>query len=276
MKPYQINATRVIVIPDFHQDINFAREALEKEKSNYDHIITLGDEFDSHKSFPAVAGIKETAQFAIDLQRGTFGSITQLLGNHSLAYAESWYSNSRFSHKRHLMNCCGGFTNSKSIEINKIFKWENWQKYQLFCEFGGFLISHAGFHPSFWNFYKTREENLDALWEESVDALRSISIKSSRLFGCGQARGGQLKAGGPCWLDFNDEFDDNPELPPQIVGHTQSCNEVKQKGRSYCIDGAQQIYIVMDENGGVEVKTLHPSGNWSLNDLNFPRETRTL
>ncbi len=276
MKPYQVNASRAIIIPDSHQDIAWVKGILEREKGNYNHIITLGDEFDSHKSFPEVAGIKETAQFAISLQEGAYGPITQIVGNHSLAYMESWAANSKYSHKHHLYNYCGGFTNSKSIEINKIFKWENWRKYQLLCEFGGYLISHAGFHPSFWNFYKTKEENLDELWDESDDALRSISIKPSRLFGAGQARGGQLKWGAVCWLDFNEEFEDNAELPPQIVGHTVSQNTIKQKGRSYCIDGFQNTYIILNKDGNFEVKTTHKSGSWHLENLAFPTETRAI
>lgn len=269
LKPYQVNASRAILIFDSHQNILWAKEIFEREKGNYDHIITGGDEFDSYKKFPEVAGIKETAQFVISLQEGAYGPITQLIGNHNIAYMECWAANSRYSHKHHIYNGHSGFTNSKSIEINKIFKWENWRKYQLFCEFGGYLISHAGFHPSYWNFYKTKEENLDALWDEADDALRAVSIKPSRFFGCGQVRGGQLSYGSPIWLDWEEEFVDNLELPPQIVGHTQAENTIRRIGRSYCIDGAQTTYALLSNDGKIEFKTTDPTGKYFFREGTF-------
>lgn len=255
MKPYQINAKKVIYFSDYHQNIQWVKNILELEKGNYDHIIFGGDEFDTHLSTKEVAGIKETANFALDLLHGKFGPSTCLIGNHLLAYAESWYANSKFSNKHHIINSCSGFTNKKSMEINKIFKFEDYKKYQLFCKFGGYLISHAGFHPSFWNFYKTREENLDILWEKSKDDFGSISIKSSSLFGCGTARGGQLKYGGPCWCDFTDEFADDEAIGPQLVGHTSCDNTVRFKGKSYCCDGNQTTYALLDSYGKIEFKS---------------------
>jgi hypothetical protein len=276
MKPYQIQANACLAISDIHQDLTYAKSILLKEKGNYDHVVFFGDMFDSHKSHPQVAGIKETARFMKEVCEFVYGPATILASNHDLNYMECWAANQRFSHKRTRFNNCGGFTNSKSIEINKILSWENWSKVRMFCEFGGFVLSHAGFHPSFWNFYKTKEENLDALWEESEDALRSVSIRPSRFFEAGEARGGKNKIGGPIWLDFNEEFVDNTELPPQIVAHTQSPNTVKQKGRSYCIDGSQQIYLLMDKTGEFQVKTIHPSGNWHLENLNYPQHTTAI
>jgi len=255
MKTYQVKANKVLLFSDYHQNIKWVKHILELEKDNYDHIIFAGDEFDTHESTDKISGIKETARFAVDLVNGKFGPSTCLIGNHLLSYAESWFANSKYSHKHNIINSCSGFTNSKSIEINKIFKWEDYQKYQLFCEFGGYLISHAGFHPSFWNFYKTREENLNSLWDESKDSFNSISIKPSRLFGCGEARGGQLKAGGPCWLDFLEEFTDNEEIGPQLIGHTQNHNTIRFKGKSFCIDGGQTTYALLDSSGKIEFKS---------------------
>jgi hypothetical protein len=255
MKPYQIKANKVLWFSDYHQNTRWVSHILELEKGNYDHIIFGGDEFDTHESTDKVSSIKETARFALDLVNGKFGPSTCLIGNHLLAYAESWFANSKYSHKHNIINSCSGFTNSKSMEINKIFKWEDYQKYQLFCEFGGYLISHAGFHPSFWNFYKTREENLASLWDESKDAFNSISVKPSHLFGCGEARGGKLKAGGPCWLDFLEEFTDNEEIGPQLIGHTSYYNTVRYKNKSYCCDGRQTTYALLDSSGKIEFKS---------------------
>ena len=83
----------------------------------------------------------------------------------------------------------------------------------------------------------------------------SISIKPSHLFGCGEARGGQLKAGGPCWLDFLEEFTDNEEIGPQLIGHTQNHNTIRFKGKSFCIDGGQTTYALLDSSGKIEFKS---------------------
>jgi len=255
MKPYQVKANKVIYFSDYHQNTTWVSHILELEKGNYDHIIFGGDEFDTHQSTNEVSNIKETAHFAVDLINGKFGPSTCLIGNHLVAYAESWYANSKYSNKHNIFNSCSGFTNSKSMEINKIFKWEDYQKYQLFCEFGGYLISHAGFHPSFWNFYKTRGENLISIWDESKDAFRSISIKPSRLFGCGEARGGTLKHGGPIWCDFAEEFLHTEEIGPQLIGHTSCHNTVRYKDKSYCCDGQQTTYALLDSSGKIEFKS---------------------
>jgi hypothetical protein len=128
-----------------------------------------------------------------------------------------------------------------------------------------------------WNFYKTKEENLSYFWEQSKDALRSISIKSHELFGCGMARGGRNPVGGPCWLDFWMEFSDDINIPPQIVGHTQDSNTVKQSGRSYCIDGAQTTYIILKDTGEFEIKTTNNAeGKWNYQNVKFPQSTRSL
>ena len=53
---YEINAKRILVFGDLHQQIDWARRILGKEKNNYDFLIILGDFFDSFFSPPRVAG----------------------------------------------------------------------------------------------------------------------------------------------------------------------------------------------------------------------------
>jgi hypothetical protein len=258
LKPYQIKADTCLVISDIHQDLNYAKSVIEKEKGNYDHTIFLGDFFDSHYSYPQVAGTKETARFMKEVAENIYGPATILASNHDINYAECWMANQRFSHKHNRFNACGGFTNSKCIEINKILSWENWRKVQMFCEFGDFLFSHAGFHPSFWSFYKSKEENLDALWEESDDALRSISIRPSRLFEAGEARGGRAKVGGPIWLDQDEMIagENYEEIPPQICGHSHD-KFPRKIYRNYIIDCGQTVYAMVGKDGAVEIKNLN-------------------
>jgi hypothetical protein len=168
---------------------------------------------------------------------------------------ESWFANQKFSKKRSLNNACSGFTNSKAIEVNKILSWENWRKFELFCEFGGYIISHAGIHPNFWNFYKSREDNLRALWDEGEEALQTIGIKQSPLFEAGVARGGRSPFGGIAWLDFSSEFVDNIEIGPQLVGHSQSVAPSKN-GESWCLDCGQTTYAMLGNNGHLAMRHL--------------------
>jgi hypothetical protein len=251
-KPYQIQADSCLILPDIHCDTNWAKFVMEKERGNYSHVIFLGDFFDSHKKHPEVASAKETAKFVKEICENVYGSAIMLCGNHDISYMECWMANQRFSHKHFRHNLCGGFTNSKSIEINKILSWENWRKFSMFCEFGGYILSHAGIHPSFWNFYKTREENLSSLWEESEDALHSVSVKPSRLFEAGEARGGKARFGSPVWNDFVEEFEDNEEIGPQLVGHSVCENTIQTKGKSFCLDCAQSTYTILHKDGKLE------------------------
>jgi len=38
---------------------------------------------------------------------------------------------------------------------------------------------------------------------------------------------------------------------PQVVGHTASPSGVRQKGKSYCIDGAQTCYALVEKDGAI-------------------------
>jgi len=252
----------LLVIPDWHQNVEFVKNVIKKEKGNFNYILTLGDEFDA-RGEKGIVGAKETAEFALELQKGEkYGPCSQLLGNHNLGYLESWRVNQKFRSKRELVNKCGGFSKGKSIKINNIYKWENWLGYKLFVYFGGFLFSHAGFHPGYWvgesgnkgdvTVTLGLEDKLNSLYEEFTQSVQLIEAKPHRLFSAGRARGGDSPYGGPLWLDFDEEFEDSPALPPQIVGHTRNVkNKVRKKGRSYCIDGGQSSYALVRRDGSV-------------------------
>lgn len=255
MHPYQISASSCLIIPDVHQDLEWVERVIAAEKGNFDRIIFTGDFFDSRKKHPLVSSTKEAAKFVKGLCAGSHGPVTILIGNHELPLMECWFANQKYSHKRFVRNACSGFTNSKSIEVNKILSWENWRKFELFCEFGGYVISHAGIHPNFWNFYKSREDNLRALWDEGEEALRTIGIKQSHLFEAGYARGGSSAFGGLVWLDFSDEFQDNTEIGPQLVGHSQS-DVLRKNGESWCLDCGQSAYVLLSKSGDLTIRHL--------------------
>jgi predicted MPP superfamily phosphohydrolase len=252
---YQIKSNQTLIISDIHQNLDYFNKVIEIERGNYDNIIFTGDFFDTHKDSPEIATIKDTAKFVRDLCEGEYGKVTLLLGNHDLPYFESWKMNQTYSRKKNLINTCSGYVNNKSLKINKILDISHWNKFQLFCSFGGYLLSHAGFHFKFWDFTKSEHENLNSLWQESQIALANVSNKPHRLFSCGISRGGQMSVGGCCWLDFTDEFEEKDGMPPQIFGHTKQDSPLR-KGRSFCLDVQQEVYGILKSNGDLETKSI--------------------
>lgn len=254
-KPYIINAEKLLVVSDIHQDIFYFKELLEREAGNYDHILLNGDFIDSHKNQTLIYGAKATAMFILELQEGKYGPCSFNLGNHDTPVMESWRFNRQFQHKHNLFNACSGFTSSKSMEVNKVFTWENWRKFHLFHRFGDYIISHAGIHPTFWSEHKTVEENLDLLWKETEEALELISVMPSKYLAAGYGRGGLSKYPGLTWQDWNTEFVCRLPLG-QIVGHTGKHNCIRKINKSYCVDGHQSTYCILDINGPIEFKSI--------------------
>jgi hypothetical protein len=85
----------------------------------------------------------------------------------------------------------------------------------------GYLITHAGLHPSYMPVEATPEEL--ALVLSSAGQLPVVTD-------IGPPRGGFAKQGGILWRDDREDLYD----VPQIYGHTSGM--MRKHGRSYCID----------------------------------------
>lgn len=246
-KSWEISGKRVLVFGDMHQKVDWAKAVLEKESGNFDHIVFLGDAFDSFMDPPLVSSITETASFYKDLINGVYGPSTVLLGNHDVAYREASYQMRKGYTIKGLYNSCSGYTNNKAQKINKELTDEDWSKTKLFVMANGWLLSHAGVHPKFWYPLITAEQNVEKLDHYATETLELISFRPSALLEPGQARGGPSRVGGITWLDFGQEFEDG--IPyPQIVGHTPS-DQIRKIGDSFCIDCFQCSYAIIDTNG---------------------------
>lgn len=261
MKPYEVKSKSCLLIFDQHQDINWVKIILEKEQGNYDHIIWGGDWFDSFKSYPEVETVKNTAKFVVDIIEGKFGPSSLILGNHDCALYEAHKYSSVFQSPKHLYNMCSGFTKSKSVEISKVLKLQHWQQFHLFYVCNGFFISHAGLAQKFWNYYISKEENYDRLWEKCEESLKLINVCSHEILEPGFARGGKQTVGGIIWNDFEMEFVDFEEISPQICGHTSQYNLIRKKGRSWCLDAMQTAYAILHDDGNLELKSVLPNFN---------------
>lgn len=274
-QPWQIIGQRVLVIPDVHQSVEWATAILEREQGNFDHVVFLGDFFDSHFSPPQVAGSEATAEFVKRIIDGVYGPATLLIGNHDLPIMQG-YRACRAHKTPHPSLVCSGYSSSTSKNAHKVLGWADWRRFELFKLVNGRLLSHAGFLGDFWVTGDTVENNLDALYRESQYALESIELGASRFWRCGDYRkdpdrkGPLIIFGGPVWCDIR-EFRD--ELPlSQIFGHSQKPNTIRQLGCSYCIDGGQSCYLLIEPDGsmkwGSAVKT-PISDLWAGQQPNF-------
>ena len=247
---------KILVIPDLHENLEFLKYIFAVEKTeDFDHIVMLGDYFDPH-------GDVETSDSKLQRVAGTLMGLKELhgdrlhliCGNHDLPY----YA---------LRPACGGRQGqvnpfisqwlrctslARAEIINELWDEDFWRSMEGAVLLDGWLFSHAGVHPNWWSKRRrssqTRIAAFQAQWATAFDNIFEES--ENPIFSAGLARGGVALYGGPLWLDWNREFDDELEVP-QIVGHTCFAKQA-QKGRSYCIDMGQTAYAIV-ENGEVQL-----------------------
>lgn len=236
---------KLLVIADVHQNIKWVKQILEMEYDRVDHILFLGDLFDTHRTDVATA--TETAEYFMKLSCEE-SNLTILKGNHDLPYY-FLYPKARNFHgglKAHNAFPCSGFTSSKCFDIAKVLDWCFIKRTKLAVMIDGVLYTHAGARPEL---FPLRPDGYDikAFLNEASSVNDDFSIRTNHVFlGVGHVRGGFNNFGGLTWCDFNHEFRESEGLPPQIFGHTKG-DEVRQKGQNYCIDCKQTYYAVVTD-----------------------------
>lgn len=262
---WQIDCDCALVFGDVHQRLNWADAVLAHEAGRFDRVIFLGDIAHSHDAPPAVAGLRDTADWYARLIERTDSVV--LMGNHDMPFFESDTWARRYRKKIPLLHGCTGFRHNHAIEFAKEVGADHWKKVRLFTVVNGWLCSHAGVHPSFWRPVLDVEQNLSRLWEDATEALQLAAFRRSPLLACGPGRTDTPDGpiGGLTWCDWDDEFVDSPPpFPPQLVGHSSVFNCHRQKGRSWCIDSGVG-YALLHRDGRVEHKSLVGSrvaGEW--------------
>jgi hypothetical protein len=128
----------------------------------------------------------------------------------------------------------------------KLLPVEFWREAKLCTAVHGWLLSHAGVARAFWPGGST-DEALSRLQTRCATALATFRGSSDSLLLPGPCRGGTQPIGGITWLDWDEEFDDTAIPLPQIVGHTSNPGGARQKGRSWCLDGRQTTFALLDE-----------------------------
>jgi len=203
---------RTFIWPDVHNRCALLQLFLEKNDKNFDKGIFLGDFLDSHGDNEFIA--EETALYLKTILYNP--KYIFLFGNHDVTYS-------------HLFGLypCSGYTKEKQIAIDKVLIKEDWAKFSFAIEHQGWLITHAGVHPSFFPKGFSFEE-LTRLIERGIDIIPKIHP----LFNAGWARGGMNNIGGFLWLDWNNEFEPI-EGVKQLMGHTRLHSEPEKKRALY-------------------------------------------
>lgn len=240
-----IEVDRCLVIPDVHQDITWVERILEKE-NDWEHLVFLGDYFDTFKRPPEVAGVRQIAAFFVALREQLGDRMTLLLGNHDIHYLEAKPASDLHRNPRHLSTRSSGYSNNSAKKVNKEWSWEFWQNCQLFACVNGYLLSHAGVARRFWPSCYSNEEALVWLDGRCRAAVEGLRFGLDPLLGAGIARGGKEPVGGITWLDWDTEFEEEAVPIPQIVGHTPNAEGARRRGNNWCLDGNQSAYGVLE------------------------------
>lgn len=248
---------KLLVIPDIHENLEFLKYILAVEDTaHFDHVILLGDYFDRRDDKASTTNDLVRVAGTILGMREILGDRLHLLcGNHDLPYyalrpicvENTGQPNRTIGHWMEVT------TTARAEAINSVWDDAFWKGLKGAVLLDGWLFSHAGIDARWWpDAGKTAQAQMKVFegnWRKAMDSI--FDEEENPLFSVGRARGGTAKVGGPLWLDWDAEFEDNLDLP-QIAGHTR-CAKQTQKGRSFCIDMMQATYAVI-EDGDVQLR----------------------
>jgi hypothetical protein len=244
MADLETSSARLLLIPDVHQHVAWAERVL-AAGADCERIIFLGDYFDTGERDRA--SIAETCAFLARAQEALGERVTFLLGNHDIQYLEAKSYCDRYARPRHLKYTCGGaYANARAKKVAKHLPASFWTAAKLATFVNGWLISHAGVARAFWPEAPDPDTALALLLERSANAQAQLRSFPDPLLLPGTCRGGTQAVGGITWLDWDEEFDDSGIPFPQIVGHTSNPIGPRQKGRSWCLDGCQTSYGILE------------------------------
>ena len=239
---------KILVIPDVHEDLDFLAKIESREDfDHYDHIVCLGDYFDS-RSAATDETLKATAIKIRELKSRLGDKLHLLCGNHDLPYyalrPDCIESPDKANYR--IGFSMASTTIERARVINEVWDESFWTQLKGAVLLDGVLFSHAGIHPVFWPDAPTSLESCQLFSEHWDNAFASIyEEEMNPLSSIGKARKGSAPFGGPLWMDWVHEFIDGLEVP-QVVGHTRWPDE-PLIGRSRCIDLGQVGYGVIND-----------------------------
>lgn len=235
---------RILVVSDIHHQTNKLHSIIRHESP--DHIVVLGDWFDSHV-YDTNHDCEKTAKYLMKFVHQD-NTIT-LWGNHDLHY---FYTNPNLE--------CSGYSPFKDSliteSIHPVFNKVK-DKFQWYIWIDDILCTHAGLHPNFISPTVKTHADIESFMIEEDNKIRTkiVTGESYWAYCAGRARGGFFQYGGLTWLDFEDEFTPIDDLR-QIVGHTYSrTGKIRthhtegvidvSEGNNICIDCGLNEYLII-------------------------------
>ena len=257
---------QLLVIPDLHENLNFLKYILAVEDTaNFDHVVLLGDYFDQRDDQPSTNDdLICVAKTILGMKEVLGDKLHLLCGNHDLPYyaLRPACGDNAGEPNRTIGHWMDATTHGRAEAINSVWDGHFWRTLKGAVLLDGWLLSHAGVDARWWpREGKTPADRMQQFaknWQQALDSI--FRETENPLFTVGRARGGTKDVGGPLWLDWDAEFEDNLEVP-QIAGHTR-CAKETQKGRSYCIDMMQGAYAVV-EDGDMQLQSGPTPGSGS-------------
>ena len=242
---------KLLVIPDLHENLDFLKYILAVEDTaKFDRVILLGDYFDRRDGKSSTNDdLIQVAKTILGLKEILGDKLHLLCGNHDLPYyaLRPVCGSNGGRPNRTIGHWMDVTTRERAEAINSVWDDRFWRSLEGAVLLDGWLFSHAGVDARWWpREGKTLADRMQRFARDWQQALDSIFRETENpLFSVGRARGGTEDVGGPLWLDWDAEFEDNLEVA-QIAGHTR-CAKEAQKGRSHCIDMMQSAYAVIDD-----------------------------
>lgn len=247
----EFNKGRVLILPDWHQDLKFLHACLEL---NFDYVVFLGDDFDTFKEPDGVniSGFTQTCDtvnWLFDKYKdiGCF-----LAGNHNLAYFAT-YNKDYIKTRPNEDYLCSGWTKKKATTFNKVINPAVMEGTELCCKVGDYIVSHAGFHWNHFNPMRSEIDNIKNLynhWEQTK--MEFSRFPGHWIWDVGQCRGGHHSIGSPVWLDWHFEFQPLDGVK-QIVGHTTRlvdyirCKKNHLGLENYIVDNMQSACMIWED-----------------------------
>jgi hypothetical protein len=248
--------TKVLVIPDIHQNIGgFADLVLEAER-DWEIVIFNGDYFDTFRTPDGaiIYGVGATCEWIRERFEEFGDRAIWHVGNHDVAYLAS-YNKNYINTKSNSDYFCSGWSKSKAKTFNKDIdpKWV--ESLKLCTQIGDdIVVSHAGFHTSHFKPFMSELDNIQRLSDDWDKTKHHFMFEAGHwIWDVGACRMGLSDVGSPVWLDWNYEFVPLDEVR-QVVGHTTINSKIKREKKNgiglknYCIDCMQMSYAII-QNG---------------------------